>query len=93
MLFSRLQFSDQTFPVYAVCSLQNQRLEIRNVAAPAEQDAHVQAPPQLQDKTLRELNEMDPYDFAVRKFRFCISSIRLTLYVFPFLTSLPCYVV
>ena len=31
-----------------------------------EQQGQVQAPAPLEEKTLRELNEMDPYDFAVR---------------------------
>jgi hypothetical protein len=49
-------------------SCQGQRLEIRFVPAPREDQAQGQAPAQRVEKTLRELNDMDPYayDFAVR---------------------------
>lgn len=47
-------------------SLQGQRLEIRLVPTPHQENAQLQAPAQRTEKTLRELNEMDPYDFAVR---------------------------
>lgn len=47
-------------------SCQGQRLEIRFVPAPREEQGQAQVPAQRAEKTLRELNEMDPYDFAVR---------------------------
>jgi hypothetical protein len=47
-------------------SLQGQRLEIRLVPAPRQDTAQIQAPLQRAEKTLRELNDMDPYDFVVR---------------------------
>jgi hypothetical protein len=44
---------------------QGQKLEIRFPAAPREDQAQHQPPAQRMEKTLRELNDMDPYDFAV----------------------------
>lgn len=46
-------------------SSQGQRLEIRFVAAPVAQENPAQIPAPREEKTLRELNEMDPYGFAV----------------------------
>lgn len=45
-------------------SCQGQRLEIRFVPAPREAQGGPHVPLQRMEKTLRELNEMDPYDFA-----------------------------
>lgn len=47
-------------------SFHNQRLEIRSVPAPMEQQGQAHVPAQLEEKTLRQLNGMDPYEFAVR---------------------------
>jgi cephalosporin-C deacetylase-like acetyl esterase len=47
-------------------SCQGQRVEIRFVAAPREEQGQARVLAQRAEKTLRELNEMDPYDFAVR---------------------------
>jgi hypothetical protein len=51
--------------VYVPISLHNQKLEIRSVPAPPGQNDQTQVPTQLGEKTLRELNQMDPYEFAV----------------------------
>lgn len=48
-----------------LCSFQNQKLEIRFVRAPTGQQGYLQVAVQREQKTLRELNAMDTYDFAV----------------------------
>lgn len=47
-----------------ILSLHSQRLEIRSVPAPPGQHDQPRAPPQLEEKTIRELNQMDPYEFS-----------------------------
>lgn len=62
-------------PFYA--SLHNQRLEIQSVPAPPGQHDQPPAPPQLQEKTIRELNQMDPYEFAENGYRCTVTIGRL----------------
>ncbi|XP_066385069.1 uncharacterized protein [Miscanthus floridulus] len=59
-------------------SLQGQRLEIRFVPVPREENGQAQAPAQRAEKTLRELNEMDPNDFADNGYRCTVTIGRLT---------------
>ena len=47
-------------------SFHNQRLEIRSVAAPMQQQIQVRVPAQLDEKNLKQLNDMNPYEFSVR---------------------------
>lgn len=58
-------------------SLHNQRLEIRSVPVPVEQEGHGQLPAQLEEKTLRELNDMGPYEFAENGYRCTVTIGRL----------------
>jgi replication factor A1 len=57
-----------------VPSFRDQRLEIRSVPAPVEQQGQARLPAQLEEKTLRQLNEMDPYDFAVSASDLCLNT-------------------
>lgn len=50
-------------------SLLNQRLEIRSVTTPVQQQPQIRVPAQLLEKNLKQLNEMDPYEFSESGYR------------------------
>lgn len=58
--------------------LQDQRIDIRFVHAPVNQQGQQQIPPPLEEKTLQQLNGMDPYEFSESGYRCTVTVGRLT---------------
>ncbi|CAD6259972.1 unnamed protein product [Miscanthus lutarioriparius] len=58
-------------------SFHNQRLEIRSVAAPVQQQIQVRVPAQLDEKNLKQLNDMNPYEFSQNRYRCTVTIGRL----------------
>ncbi|XP_066316178.1 uncharacterized protein [Miscanthus floridulus] len=58
-------------------SFHNQRLEIRSVAALVQQQIQVHVPAQLDEKNLKQLNDMNPYEFSENRYRCTVTIGRL----------------
>ena len=60
--------------VYIVRSYNSQEIKVRKVGAPLEAQPHLQIPKTTDLLTLREMQEIDPYEFPVSLFLFFLLS-------------------